>query len=264
MAASVSVLLAKVRRELGREGDAARALAMKAYMKSAMPYHGVPTPQLRAVCKRVFAAHEIASAKAWERDVLALWRGARFREERYAALALTSDRRFRAYETTAALPMYEEMVVDGAWWDFIDPIATHHLSAILVSEPAKMRRTMLAWSRDENMWKRRCSILCQIPFKTKTDLELLYTCIEPSLASREFFLRKAIGWALRQYAWTDAAEVQRFVAQNRARLSPLSVREALKNVGAGDAGDATSSPARGALRRSGSGARRTPSRARPR
>ena len=81
------------------------------------------------------------------------------------------------------------------------------------------------------MWKRRTAILCQLGSKAHTDLELLYACIEPSLGSQEFFLRKAIGWALRQYAWTDAAEVKRYVRRQRDRLSPLSVREALKNIG---------------------------------
>jgi 3-methyladenine DNA glycosylase AlkD len=89
---------------------------------------------------------------------------------------------------------------------------------------------MLRWSRGENMWKRRSAILCQLPFKSNTDLELLYACIEPSLESREFFLQKAIGWALRQYAWTDPPEVAGWVNANRARLSALSVREALKNA----------------------------------
>ncbi len=93
-----------------------------------------------------------------------------------------------------------------------------------------MKKKMLAWSKSGNLWKRRTSIICQLGFKENTDLDLLYACIEPSLDSKEFFLRKAIGWALRQYAWTDAAEVKRYVRRNRTRLSGLSQREALKNV----------------------------------
>jgi 3-methyladenine DNA glycosylase AlkD len=89
---------------------------------------------------------------------------------------------------------------------------------------------MLAWSRSKDLWKRRTSILCQLGFKAETDLGLLYECIAPSLGSREFFLQKAIGWALRQYAWTDGAEVRRYVRLNRDRLSALSSREALKNI----------------------------------
>jgi 3-methyladenine DNA glycosylase AlkD len=93
-----------------------------------------------------------------------------------------------------------------------------------------MRKKMLAWSKSGDMWKRRTSIICQLRFKQNTDLDLLYACIEPSLDSKEFFLRKAIGWALRQHAWTDPAEVKRYVRRNKDRLSPLSIREALKNV----------------------------------
>jgi 3-methyladenine DNA glycosylase AlkD len=94
-----------------------------------------------------------------------------------------------------------------------------------------MRRKMLSWSKSNNLWKRRTSILCQLSFKAETDLELLYTCIEPSLGSQEFFLQKAIGWSLRQYAWIDGAEIRKYVRLNRTRLSTLSCREALKNIG---------------------------------
>ena len=100
------------------------------------------------------------------------------------------------------------------------------------SDGEAMKRVMLAWSTDDDMWKRRSAILCQIKAKDRTDLDLLYACIEPSLGSKEFFLRKAIGWALRQYAWTDPEEVRRYVARNKERLSGLSRREALKNIGA--------------------------------
>ena len=124
------------------------------------------------------------------------------------------------------------MIVIGAWWDYVDIIAGHRLWAILQREGAAMKREMLGWSTDANMWKRRSSILCQLRAKEQTDLDLLYACIEPSLDSKEFFLRKAIGWALRQYAWTDPEEVRRYVARNKERLSGLSRREALKNIGA--------------------------------
>jgi 3-methyladenine DNA glycosylase AlkD len=93
-----------------------------------------------------------------------------------------------------------------------------------------MRRKMLSWSKSDNLWKRRTAILCQLGFKAETDLELLYSCIEPSLGSQEFFLQKAIGWALRQHAWTDSAAIKKYVRLNRTRLSALSCREALKNI----------------------------------
>jgi len=128
------------------------------------------------------------------------------------------------------LPMYEELIVTGAWWDYVDNIATQRIGPILSEYPGPMRRKMLVWSRSKDMWKRRTAILCQLGFKAETDLDLLYTCIEPSLESREFFLQKAIGWALRQYAWTDSAEIRRYVERNRTRMSALSCREALKNI----------------------------------
>jgi 3-methyladenine DNA glycosylase AlkD len=203
---------------------------MRAYMKSSMPFLGVGADGQREVHRRVFGAVDFPNAAAWRRTALALWRGARYREERHAAIALTGVMRFERFQDMAALPMYEEMITTGAWWDYVDGIAAHRLGPLLRRFPRKMRRRMLAWSRDADMWKRRSAILCQLTFKKDTDLDLLYACIEPSLGSKEFFLRKAIGWALRQHAWTDPAEVRRYVRAHEAELSGLSRREALKNV----------------------------------
>jgi 3-methyladenine DNA glycosylase AlkD len=202
---------------------------MQAYMKSAMPYFGIQTPELRAICKRLFKAHPIDIADDWRDTCLRLWREARFREERYAAIGLTGVALYRPFQTLDTLPMYEEMIVTGAWWDFVDSIASNRLGPLVHSYPGRMRKEMLKWSRGQDMWKRRASILCQLGFKRDTDLELLYACIEPSLASKEFFLQKAIGWALRQYAWTDSREVARYVREREKELSVLSKREALKN-----------------------------------
>ena len=223
-------LLPKLRRALQQAGDKAKAPMMQAYMKSAMPYHGVPTPLLRQVCKATFADVQFVTASDWQSQVLDLWRGAGFREERYAALYLAGDKRGRPFQTLSAMKVYEELIVTGAWWDYVDDIASHRVGPILRDYPAPMRRKMLSWSKGNNLWKRRTAILCQLRFKVETDLDLLYACIEPSIGSREFFLQKAIGWALRQYAWTDAAEIKRYVQLNRARLSALSCREAMKNI----------------------------------
>jgi 3-methyladenine DNA glycosylase AlkD len=228
----MTALTTIVRARLTAIADPARAPAMQAYMKSVMPYLGVSAVPLAAACKAVFADLAYAGAAEWQADVLALWRGARFREERYAAIALTGVRAARPFQRVAALSMYEEMIVSGAWWDYIDNIAGQRLLILLQNEPDAMKRAMLGWSTDADMWKRRSAILCQLNAKTETDLDLLYACIAPSLSSKEFFLRKAIGWALRQYARTDAAEVRRYVATHEGELSSLSKREALKHVGA--------------------------------
>jgi 3-methyladenine DNA glycosylase AlkD len=230
MATSTSRLARAVRRELKAVGDPARAPQMQAYAKSAMPYRGVPAPLFYKICRRLFHDVEFASEDAWREEVLGLWRGAKFREERYAAMELSGIRQALEYQTPDAMDVYEEMIVSGAWWDYVDAVASHRVGPILRNFPVPMKRLMRQWSRGDNLWKRRTSIICQLGSKESTDLRLLYDCIEPSLGERDFFLRKAIGWALRQYAWTDAAEVVRYVNEKGGALSPLSKREALKNV----------------------------------
>jgi 3-methyladenine DNA glycosylase AlkD len=223
-------LVRAIRRRLAESADPAKAPQMQAYMKSAMPYRGVSGPVLKRLCRDAFAAHPLATAAEWRQVVLALWRDAAFREERYAAVLLTQARAYREFLTWSSLPMLEEMIVTGAWWDYVDTLAGRNLGDILRADARRMKPMMRRWARDPDMWKRRSAILCQLGFKRETDLKFLYDCIEPNLADKDFFIRKAIGWALRQYAWTDPKEVQRYVKANTNRLSPLSVREALKNA----------------------------------
>ena len=215
-----------------KQGDPARALQQQAYMKSEMAYYGLSASEMRAICREAFREYAFDDGDAWQNDVLALWRNAVKREERYAAVELAQHRKAKALHHFKMLPMLEEMIVSGAWWDYVDALASHNLTWILEREDdrKKMKKEMLKWSVDDDMWKRRSSIICQLHTETTIDLELLYKCIEPSLSSKEFFLRKAIGWALRQHAWSDPKEVIRYVTKNVDRLSPLSIREALKNV----------------------------------
>jgi 3-methyladenine DNA glycosylase AlkD len=203
---------------------------MQAYMKSTMPYLGIPTPLRQKVCNRVFAANILQASAAWREACLAIWRNAQYREERYAAIDLAEYRLYDEFQTLSTLPMYEEMIVDGAWWDYVDRIASRRFGLLLRRYPRQLRQKMLNWSRSRNLWKRRTSILCQLGFGEQTDLTLLYACIAPSLASREFFLCKAIGWALRQLAWSNPGEVIRYVRTHRDELSSLSIREATRNI----------------------------------
>jgi 3-methyladenine DNA glycosylase AlkD len=101
---------------------------------------------------------------------------------------------------------------------------------LLRDYPEVMREQLLAWSRGADPWLRRTSIICQVGFKRMTDQQLLYACIEPSLSERGFFLRKAIGWALREYAKSEPVAVRQYVAEHKQQLSSLSRREALKYV----------------------------------
>ncbi len=120
----------------------------------------------------------------------------------------------------------------GAWWDLVDDIATHRLGPLLLDYPEQMRTELLAWSRSDSLWKRRSSIICQVTLKAKTDRKLLFACIEPNLSDGDFFIRKAIGWALQALAHVDPNEIVRYVEEKGDRLSPLSRREALKNISA--------------------------------
>ncbi|MGP3928471.1 DNA alkylation repair protein [Nonomuraea sp. KM88] len=217
-----------VRLALQEVAEPAKAEAMRAYMKSALPFLGVQAVARRAALRRVFAGHRLETAPEWRRAVLALWREAEYREERYAAVELSGHHYYREFQTLYTVPMYEEMIVTGAWWDLVDELATHRVGGLLAAFPDTMRPLMLEWAHDADLWKRRTAILCQNRFKARTDTALLYACIEPSLSDNDFFARKAIGWALREYAKTSPAEVVRYV--NAKGISGLSRREALKNL----------------------------------
>ena len=223
-------LLKQLRTELKRVADARKAPQMQAYMKSEMPYLGVQTPVSRPIFRRLLNPVEFRSASEWRTTVREIWDDALFREERYGALFLCKTKNSRPFQNPAALPLYRYLVVSGAWWDYVDDIAVHSIAPIVQAYPDVMKPKMLAWSRDKNIWIRRSAILSQLFAKDATDLKLLYACIEPSLGSEEFFLNKAIGWALRQLAWTQPKTVLAYVKKNEGRLHPLSVREATKNL----------------------------------
>jgi 3-methyladenine DNA glycosylase AlkD len=223
-------LIRAINAVLSERSDPSKAPKMQAYMKSEMPFLGVAAPLLRASCKEVFREHELEDAKDWRDTSLELWRTAKHREVRYASIELTGHRRYQRHWDLDAMPMFEEMIVTGAWWDYVDTIAVHRVGPIMKAHPQPMKKAMRQWSRSPDMWKRRTSIISQNRFKDETDVELLYECIEPSIGSSEFFLRKAIGWALRELAKTKPDEVTRYVADNEERLSRLSKKEALKHV----------------------------------
>ena len=223
-------LLSRLRREFQAAGTPAKARQMKAYMKSAKPFHGVPAPAARAISKEVFADCGDLSQEDWEELVLFVWRNAEFREERYAAIYFCADKRWSAYQLPRTIRVYEEMIVTGAWWDYVDNIAGR-VGEILLAYQEHMTPVITSWSLSPNMWLRRTSIISQLRFKSETDVPLLYACIEASLESKEFFLQKAIGWALREYAKTNPKEVRGYVEAKQDRLSPLSRREALKHLG---------------------------------
>jgi 3-methyladenine DNA glycosylase AlkD len=226
----VRELVPAVRAALEAAGDPARAVGQQAYMKSPMPFRGVRRPEVRRLCRPLFDAHPLPDRTAWESAVRALWDGAGFREERYAATDLTGHRRYRGYQDVAALPLYEHMIVTGAWWDHVDEIASDRVGPVLRAYPGEVGPLLRRWSVDGDIWRRRTAILSQLGSTTRTDVALLADCIVANLDHPDFFVRKAIGWALRQYARTDPGWVRDFVAAHGERMSGLSRREATRRL----------------------------------
>jgi 3-methyladenine DNA glycosylase AlkD len=224
-----SELVAAVRTGLAELADPAKAPDMQRYMKSLMPFRGVQKPARKELATRLFAAHLLSDVNTWTATVLELWRSAEYREERYLAVDLTDFRPYRRWQQPGLLPLYEELIVTGAWWDFVDEVANRRIGPLVRAHPGELAPVMRAWSRDRNRWKRRTSIICQLGSKGDTDVALLSDCIEANVDHPDFFLRKGIGWALREFAKTEPGWVRSFVAAHPG-LSPLSRREALKHL----------------------------------
>lgn len=223
-------LVRAVRDALASAADPDRAPAMRAYMRSTLPFRGVPKPTRVAVLRPVLAAHPPRDRATWEATVATLYDDARYREERYAALALLDVRAARRWRDPGLVPLLEHLVVVGAWWDLVDEIAARHVAPLHRAWPTELAPVIRRWSVSEQLWLRRTAVLSQLGSGAETDRELLADVIEASSTSREPFLRKAIGWALRDLARRDPAWVTAYLSAQGSHLSPLSRREAAKHL----------------------------------
>ncbi len=227
-------LVEAVRLSLAESADPARAPAMQAYMKSQLPYRGVARPIQRRTLRPVFAAHPPGDAARLEATVRELFHEAAYREEKYAAIDLLRSRVAAPLRTPERMPLIAELIVAGAWWDLVDELAGHVTADLHRRHPEQLRPVLLEWSRpdaaDPDMWLRRAAIIAQLGSKAGTDTGLLTTVIDRNAGDREFFIRKAIGWALRDYARTDPQWVREFVDAREQTLSGLSRREARKHL----------------------------------
>ncbi|WP_374455254.1 DNA alkylation repair protein, partial [Nocardioides sp.] len=199
-----------VRAALAEVGDPARAAQQQAYMKSALPYVGLAAPQLRALLRPLLAEERFVDRAQWEHAVLELWDDATHREEWYAAVALLRHRSYREWLDPELLPLLEHLVRTGAWWDVVDEVATHLVGDVLLGHRDDVTPTMDAWSVDgDSLWIRRTAMIAQLHHQERTDTDLLERVLVANLDDtafgRDFFVRKALGWALRQHARTDAA-----------------------------------------------------------
>jgi 3-methyladenine DNA glycosylase AlkD len=224
-------LVRGIRASLAGAGHPDRAAAQQRYMKSEMPFRGITSPELRALLRPLLAAFAPASREEWEATVRELWDGATHREERYAALAVARHRAARPWLDVDSVPLVRHLVVTGAWWDLVDDVATHLAGRALASHPDDMTPVVRAWAVEADPWLRRTAVICQLGRKGDTDLALLRHAIEANVDDTSFWLRKAIGWALRDLARSNPAWVRAEVERLDGRLSGLSRREALKHLG---------------------------------
>ncbi len=226
----VTPLVRAVRDGLAALADPAAAPAMEAYMRSVMPFRGVPRPARDALVRELVATRPAPDAPAFGALVRELWDGAEFREDRYVAIALTGLRRWSPPQDASWVPLYRRWVVEGAWWDTTDEIAPKRVGPLLRADPAAVAPVLRRWSTDPDRWLRRAAVIAQLGSRGATDTDLLAAVLRANVDDRDPFLRKAVGWALRQHARTDPDWVRRFVAEHPG-LSPLSRREALRHLG---------------------------------
>ena len=220
-------LIEAVRAALRGAAQPELAPPMQAYMKSATPFLGVRVPVMRTLTRALARLRPFTTSADLTDTVLRLWREAGYREERYAAITLLDTPAARRLRDPAVLPALRELIVTGAWWDYVDELA-HRVGDLLLSWPAEVRPAVLAWTRSDDRWLRRAAVICQLGTRDRADIELLTIAIESAIGDNDFFLRKAIGWALRDYARTNPAWVRSFADTHE--LSPLSRREALKHL----------------------------------
>lgn len=217
-----AALVDDIRRGLRDAAEPERAPGQQAYMKSAMPFLGVRVPEVRAITSRIAAGRDADTVLAASRR---LWDEATHREERYAAMALLRHRALRG--ELRLVPLVEHMVRTGAWWDITDELA-HRLGDLLDTRPHDAVPLVRAWAQDDHLWIRRIAILSQLGRRARVDRDLLAEVIEHNASDPDFFIRKAIGWALRDIARVDPDWVRAFVTDHP--LSALSVREATKHL----------------------------------
>jgi 3-methyladenine DNA glycosylase AlkD len=226
--AGVTALVPAVRAALRASADPERGRGMQAYLKSAEPCLGVRLPEVRRLTRTAAADHPPTSVGEVERAAGELWRGATHREERYAAIALTGLP--VAVGALELLPLHTAMITTGAWWDLVDGVAPR-VRELLLAHPDVLAPVLREWARSPDRWLRRSAVIAQLGAKDRTDTDLLAEVIEVNAGDPEFFVRKAIGWALRELAKSDPAWVRRFLDEHE--LSPLSRREAAKHLTAG-------------------------------
>ena len=200
---------------------------MAAYMKTDMPFYGVQKPGRKAILSEMLKRFPVTSRREYTAGVLELWLQ-EHREEKYLAVALA--RTYPEYHSVGSVPLYKRLIVEGAWWDFVDEVAIQLLGFVWLADRALITPVIQRWIDEDDMWLRRSAIIGQIKHKAETDQALLFRFSIARAHEKEFFIRKGIGWALREHAKTAPEAVRQFVESNRDAWSGLTYREAMKHL----------------------------------
>ncbi|GLH97661.1 DNA alkylation repair protein [Phytohabitans aurantiacus] len=220
-----SAVMERLTSAYGDARDPAKAAPMAAYMRGQFAFLGIPSPAQKALARAALADLP-RPAEDDLRDVAAACWALPEREYQYFACGWL--RRHARVCSADFLATARELIITKSWWDTVDTLAAHLVGTLVSRHPALLS-TMDAWSTDENMWLVRTAILHQLGYKEGTDTARLFRYCARQAGHRDFFVRKAIGWALREYSQTDPEAVRSFVESHR--LAPLSSREALRRLG---------------------------------
>lgn len=195
---------------------------MKAYLKDKFEFLGIKAPLRKELQKDILS--NIDKKAPIDKDlVIFLW-NQEYREFQYLAIDyLIKKKKMLEKEDIEFL---EELIITKSWWDTVDLIDSHLVGEICKMHPELIESHILNWSKSENLWLRRTSILYQLKYKEKVDIDVLSNVICSNLNDTDFFIKKAIGWILREYSKTNTLWVKDFVENHN--LSPLSKREASK------------------------------------
>lgn len=204
--------------------DAEKAKGMEWYMKYQFKYLGIQKPLRSEISKPIFLWGKKADYEDLKNLCVKLWN---LPEREYNYLAMELLVKNKAFKFRNSILLFEQFIQSESWWDTVDAIAANLVGPYFLAFPAERDKYLEKWWASENMWLQRTCIIFQLTYKEKTDEALLFTFCDELKGSKEFFIQKAIGWALRQYARTNAKHVIEFV--NTHDLKPLSKREALKH-----------------------------------
>ncbi len=220
----MQVITKYLNNEMMGKGDLIKAPQMQAYMKTDQPFYGVQSKLRKQIFRDAIKRHPIINRDIWEKVILELWNG-KYREEMYQALEVAE--RYKIYHDEAAWSLFEKLLRSATNWDTVDWLSSN-LIGRLIDKYRHFEKELWEWSDDENFWVRRASLLAHLKHKNNTNTKLLSDTILKLAHEKEFFIRKAIGWVLRQYSYTDPEWVLQFVNKYEDKLSGLSKREALK------------------------------------